>query len=282
MHIRSLIISIGLAALAAAPAAAQVSRVTLVRQSDIIFAGTVTRVGAVAAPDLPASARTVVVRVNQVFEKPDAVSLMKGDSVTVQVARTGSLSAGMQATFYTTGWIFGRGVAVREVGHEPIRAQLAAVATPPVQQDSVAKARRQVNDANLKARLQAATIVVVGRVEQVRPAAYTGAAAPPRRFTEHDPDWQEAVIHVDDAIKGAQPGQTVVVRFPGSRDVAYVGTPKFTAGQEGTFVLQRDTATGSPLTMMGGQSVQAYTALHRLDVLTKQDAQRVRAVMRQP
>jgi hypothetical protein len=33
---------------------------------------------------------------------------------------------------------------------------------------------------------------------------------------------------------------------------------------------------------MGGQSVQAYTALHRLDVLTKQDAQRVRAVMRQP
>ncbi len=283
MHIRSLTISIGLAALATAPAAAQVSRVTLVRQSDIIFAGTVTRVGGVAAPDLPASPRTVVVRVNQVFEKPDAVSLMNGDSVTVQVVRAGSLSAGLQATFYTTGWIFGRGVAVREVGHEPIRAQLAgAVAAAPVQQDSVAKARRQVNDADLRARIQAAAMVVVGRVEQVRPAAYTGAAAPPRRFTEHDPDWQEAIIHVDEAIKGAQTGERVVVRFPGSHDVAFVGTPRFTAGQEGTFLLQRDAATGSPLTMMGAQSVPAYTALHRLDVLTKQEAQRVRAVMRQP
>ncbi|HEV8398861.1 MAG TPA: hypothetical protein VGQ18_03375 [Gemmatimonadales bacterium] len=252
----------------------QVSRVSLVRQSDIIFAGTVTRVS---------SPQTAVVRVDDVYEKPDAVSLMRGDSVTVEAARRGSLIVGLQATFYTAGWIFGQGITVREVGHEPIRAQVAGVAAAgAIQQDSVARARQQVNDANLKARLQAAAMVVVGRVEQVRPPAYTAAPTRPRRFTEHDPDWQEALIHVDDAIKGAQAGQTVVVRFPGSHDVAYVGTPKFTAGQEGTFLLQKDTATGSPLTVMGGQSVQAYTALHRLDVLTKQDAQRVRAVMRQP
>src|SRR6266487_30126 len=264
MRTRFVIVSIALVWFAAAAAAAQ-SRVAWARQSDIIFAGTVTRAG--------------VVRVDQVFEKPEAVSLMKGDSVTVPPARAGSLplNPGMQATFYTTGWIYGRSITVREVGHEVIGPQLAAVA-------GVARARQQVNDADLKARIQAAAMVVVGRVEQLRPMVYSppGAPARPKRFTEHDPNWQEAIIHVDEGLKGATAGERVVVRFPGSRDVAFVGTPRFAAGQEGTFLLRKDTATGSPLSMMAGQTVPAYTALHRLDVLSKQDAQHVRTLMRGP
>ena len=270
MRTRFVIVSIALLWFAAAPAAAQ-GRVTWVRQSDIIFAGTVTRAG--------------VVRVDQVFEKPDAVSLMKGDSVAVLAARAGSppLNPGMQATFYTTGWIYGRWITVREVGHEPIGPQLATVAgTGTAQQDLVARARQQVNDADLKARIQAAAMVVVGRVEQLRPMQYAAGPAPPKRFTEHDPNWQEAIIHVDEGLKGATAGERVVVRFPGSRDIAFVATPRFAAGQEGTFLLQKDTATGSPLTLTAGQSVQAYTALHRLDVLSKQDAQHVRTLMRAP
>ena len=268
MRTRSLIVPIVMISLAA-PLSAQMSRVALVRQSDIIFAGTVTRAG--------------VIRVDQVFEKPDAVSLMKGDSVAVLAARAGSLNPGMQATFYTTGWIYGRWITVREVGHEAIGPQLATVAgTGTAQQDLVARARQQVNDADLKARIQAAAMVVVGRVEQIRAPAYTGAPARPRRFTEHDPNWQEAIIHVDEGLKGATAGERVVVRFPGSRDVAFVGTPKFAAGQEGTFLLRKDSATGSPLALMAGQTVQAYTALHRLDVLSKQDAQHVRTLMRGP
>jgi len=270
MRTRSLIVPIVLISLAV-PLSAQMSRVALVRQSDIIFAGTVTRAG--------------VIRVDQVFEKPDAVSLMKGDSVAVVAARAGSppLNPGMQATFYTTGWIYGRWITVREVGHEPIGPQLATVAgTGTAQQDLVAGARQQVNDADLKARIQTAAMVVVGRVEEIRPPAYTGAPARPKRFTEHDPNWQEAIIHVDEGLKGATAGERVVVRFPGSRDVAFVGTPKFAAGQEGTFLLRKDSATGSPLALMAGQSVQAYTALHRLDVLSKQDAPHVRTLMRGP
>src|SRR6266480_3794036 len=269
MRTRSLIIPIVLISLAA-PLSAQMGRAALVRQSDIIFAGTVTRPG--------------VVRVDQVFEKPSAVSLMKGDSVTVLPARAGSLNPGMQATFYTTGWIYGRWITVREVGHEAIGPQLATVAgTGTAQQDLVAKARQQVNDADLKARIQAAAMVVVGRVEQLRPMQYGTPGAPrPKRFTEHDPNWQEAIIHVDEGLKGATAGERVVVRFPGSRDVAFVGTPRFAAGQEGTFLLQKDAATGSPLSLMAGQTVQAYTALHRLDVLSKQDAQHVRTLMRAP
>src|SRR6266699_3050826 len=274
MRTRSLIVPIVMISFAV-PLSAQMSRAALVRQSDIIFAGTVTRAG--------------VIRVDQVFEKPAAVSLMKGDSVTVLPARAGSppLKPGMQATFYTTGWIYGRWITVREVGHEAIGPQLATMtggAGGTAQQDLVVRARQQVNDADLKARIQAAAMVVVGRVEQLRPMVYSppGAPARPKRFTEHDPNWQEAIIHVDEGLKGATAGERVVVRFPGSRDVAFVGTPRFAAGQEGTFLLRKDTATGSPLSLMAGQPVHASTALHRLDVLSKQDAQHVRTLMRGP
>jgi len=271
MRTRSLIVPLVLISLAA-PLSAQLSRAALVRQSDIIFAGTVIQKG--------------VVRVDLVFEKPAAVSLDKGDSVIVLPARAASLNPGLHATFYTRGWIYGQGITVREVGHETIGPQLAAAvgSTGTAQQDLVTRARQQVNDADLKARIQAAAMVVVGRVEQLRPMAYGAPARPPRtkRFTEHDPNWQEAIILVDEGLKGATAGERVVVRFPSSRDVAFVATPRLAAGQEGTFLLQKDTATGSPLSVMAGQSVQAYTALHRLDVRARQDAPHVRTLMRAP
>src|SRR5213076_931952 len=226
--------------------AAQMSRAALVKRSDIILIGTVTQVGAVAVPEVPASARTVVVRVDQVLQKPLAVALTRGDSVTVETLRAGSLKPGTKATFYTTGWIFGRGVAVREVGHEPGQSPVVTADA----REAVARARREMNDADLRAHIQRAAMVVAGRVEQVRPAELTAAPTRPRRITEHDPDWQEAIIQVEDGIKGAQAGEQVVVRFPGSSDVAWVGTPKFAVGEEGTFLLHKDSTTGSPLTMI--------------------------------
>ncbi len=276
MHTRSAILLAVALALPGVPAVAQMSRAALVKQSDIIFIGTVTQVGAVAAPEVPASNRTVVVRVDQVLEKPAAVALATGDSVTVDAARPGSLKAGAQATFYTNGWIFGRGVAVREVGHELGHSPVVVAD----QEAAVAKARLDLNDADLKAHIDRAAMVVGGRVQQVRPAELAAAPAHPRRITEHDPQWQEAIIQVQDGIKGAQPGEQVVVRFPGSHDVAWVGAPKFAEGQEGTFLLHVDSTTGSPRTMIGGRSVPAYTALHKLDVLSSQDAARVRVLIK--
>jgi len=278
MHTRSAILLAVALALPGVPAVAQMSRAALVKQSDIIFIGTVTQVGAVAAPEVPASPRTTVVRIDNVLEKPAAVALAPGDWVTVETVQPGSLKPGTQATFYTTGWIFGRGVAVREVGHEPGRSPVVVAD----QQEAVARARLEVNDADLKAHIQRAAMVVAGRVEQVRPAELAAAPTRPKRITEHDPQWQEAIIQVQDGIKGAQAGDQVVVRFPGSRDVAWVGAPRFTVGQEGTFLLHKDSTTGSPLTMIGGKAVPAYTALHDVDVLSKQDATRVRALIRKP
>ncbi len=278
MHTRSATLLAFALSLLGSPAVTQMSRAALVKQSDIVFIGTVTQVGAVAVPEVPASARTVVARVDQVLEKPAAVDLKPGDSVTVETVRPGSLKAGTQATFYATGWIFGRGVAVREVGHELGHSPVVVAD----QQEAVARARRDVNDAELRAHIHTAAMVVAGRVEQVRPAELAATPARPKRITEHDADWQEAIIQVEDGLKGARAGEQVVVRFPGSHDVAWVGTPRFAVGQEGTFLLHKDSTTGSPSTMIAGRSVPAYTALHKLDVLPKQDASRIRDLIRKP
>jgi hypothetical protein len=276
MHTRSTILLAVALALPGSEGVAQMSRAALVKQSDIIFIGTVTQVGAVAVPEVPASNRTVVVRVDQVLEKPAAVALAAGDSVTVETVRAGSLKPGTQATFYTTGWSFGRGVAVREVGHEPGRSPVVAA----IQQEAVSRARLAVNDAELRAHIQKAAMVVAGRVEQVRPAELTAAPARPKRISEHDPQWQDAIIQVEEGMKGAQAGERVVVRFPGSRDVAWVGAPRFAVGQEGTFLLHKDSTTGSPVAMIAGRSVPAYTALHKVDVLPRQDAPLIRAMIK--
>src|SRR5207237_8153840 len=99
--------------------------------------------------------RPVVVRVNQVLQKPLAVALTRGDSVTVETVRAGSLKPGTQATFYTTGWIFGRGVAVREVGHEPGRSPVVVED----QQEGAARARRELHDGRRKAHRGTAAMV---------------------------------------------------------------------------------------------------------------------------
>src|SRR5256885_4863133 len=109
MHTRSAILREVALALPGVPAVAQINRAALVKQSDIILIGTVTQVGAVAAPEVPASSRTVVVRVDKVLEKPAAVALAVGGCLTGGTRRGGALRAGHPATLFQAGGVFGRG-----------------------------------------------------------------------------------------------------------------------------------------------------------------------------
>src|SRR5439155_1667294 len=96
----------------------QNNQAALAKQSSIVFSGTVSQLGAVSFVGVPQSPQTIVVRVDSVLKKPPAVSLKKGDIVTVEVKDPSAFQPGTQATFYTEGWIFGSGVAVKELGHE--------------------------------------------------------------------------------------------------------------------------------------------------------------------
>lgn len=251
---------------------AQQTAVAMLKRANIVFVGTVSRVDATTMASVTPGPRTLVVKVEDVLSKPDQVRLVAGDSVTVEALDT-RFKSGDRATFYTTGSIFGRGVAVREVGHEAMPAQQSLSA----RRDSFRQLEQQVTDSTLAERVRSADMIVTGRVESI--GAATLAAQPHHRITEHDPGWQEAIIAVDSMIKG--PSITrVVVRFPASLDVAWHRLPKFAVGQAGTFLLRRDTLTGTPHAMMAGRQVPAYVVPAATDVLTTADAARVRALVK--
>jgi hypothetical protein len=255
----------------------QPSRAELLKRSSVVFIGTVEGVGVVSFAGVPASPSTLVVRVDELLEKPTAVTLIPGDRVTVAVQDPSPFRQGIQATFYTEGWIVGEGIALQEVGHEisPVALEAGAVGQT---REELAQMRKDLTEAELRNTVQAADVIVVGRVKEVRLGTMAAVGAPPKPITEHDPDWHEAVIEVESEIKGAQAGQEIVVRFPASLDVAWHDVPKLKVGQEGTFLLQRDQVSGTPRALLAGTQVDAYTALNPQDVLPKEEAQRIRAL----
>lgn len=265
---------------AAVPQAAD--RAALIAKSSIIFSGTVSQLAATSFADVPKSAQTIVVKVESIAKKPAAVSLKKGDSVTVEVKDPSAFQEGARATFYTDGWIFGSGIAVKELGHE------VGTAAAPVQGATAGKpaaqGQDQFSDQELLDRMKASDFVVVGRVTDVRkwnaPKPKSGA---PTRVTEHDPDWHEAVVEVQSVLKGGKvKGNKVIVRFPNRNDVAWVNSPKFAKNQRAIFCLNRDQATGAPTTKYGGQQVTVYTCLNHGDALPISEEARVRSLLKNP
>lgn len=255
-------------------------RAALTAKSSIIFSGTVSQLAATSFADVPKSAQTIVVKVDSVEKKPAAVSLKKGDSVTVEVKDPSAFQEGTHATFYTDGWIFGSGVAVKELGHElgaPAESAPVTTAGKPAGQG-----QDQLSDQELLERMKTSDFVVVGRVTDVRkwnvPKPKSGA---PSRVTEHDPDWQEAVVEVQSVLKGGKvKGNKVIVRFPNRNDVAWVNSPKFAKNQRAIFCLNRDQATGAPTTKYGGQQMTVYTCLNHGDALPISEETRVRSLLK--
>jgi hypothetical protein len=257
------------------PAVAQTPE--MVKKASIIFVGTVVKLKAVSFSAVPLSGKTAVVRVERVIEKPATVTLTEGQEVTVDLKDPTKIKEGNRATFYAEGWILGQGVAVREVGHD--LETLTATRAPGEAETKVAQARQQLSDADLKARVKGADMVVVGRVSSIRKAAI--AAGGKTRITEHDPDWQEATIKVESSMKGSRGGDEVVLRFPGSNDVMFRNHPKFKADQEGVFIMKKDAVTGLPRLMVGNVQKDAYVAHKYSILLPKSDSARVQKLLKQ-
>lgn len=246
------------------------SREELAQQSRFAFRGTVQRLRATTIPGLEATDRTVVVRVDEVIHAPEALGDWTGKEITVQLGSRERVRAGEEAIFFTNGWLYGESIAVTSVGHRPIgRAAraLSVQAGDPVQ---------TLADRDLRARIASADLIVSGKVTAVRlpggVAQMAADASPAGPISEHDPHWQEAVIQVRSVEKGADPGQTTVVTFPSSTDVAWYRAPKFHPGDEGVFILHqgevehpapaRETALGA---VAETTTTAAQTVVHPLD-----------------
>jgi len=256
------------------------NQAALVKQSSIIFAGTVSQVAATSFAGVPKSAQTIVVRVDSVLKKPVAVSLKKGDNVTVEVKDPAAFQEGTQATFYAEGWIFGSGVAVKELGHEIVLSGGTPGAAG-TGEKTFGQLQQEISDQDLQRRIATADYVVVGRITDVHQWIIPKSAAARYRTSEHSANWHEAVLQIQSILKGPKIKRSkMIVRFPQSRDVAWVNAPKFEKEQQGIFILKRDQVSGDATASLGGYTVDAYTCLKPGDWLPMIDEARVRSLLK--
>jgi hypothetical protein len=259
--------------LVAAPLRAAVSPDVL-KQSEIVFAGTIVSADAAAQADVPQGTLLVAARVDQVLEKPPSVVLRKGDRVDIAVSDPSAYASGSRHTFYTAGWIYGERLTVRELAHEPAPLANALAASVPGMQQSV-------RDAKLKDAIDTADAVVTGRVVSVStPKKLTAAAASEEeRITEHDPEWHDAVVAVSEWMKGGT-SKRVVVRFPASYDVMWYRVPKLKVGMTRTLLLHADTTPGPKAVMAGAPQAPRFMLLSPDDAQPAADAPRARRLSR--
>jgi hypothetical protein len=244
--------------------------------ASIIFVGTVDALEAVTLPSLTASPSTSVVEVDQVIKKPDAIALAQGDKVTVVTEGDNRLQQGARAVFFTDGWMFGESLAVRVLSWEPVAATAEAAASL----DTRVAAQAQASaDKDIRASVDSADLIVTGRVMRVTPPTAAALAPQQQIISEHNPDWQDATIQVQSVLKGASDTSQVVVRFPASNDVMWADYPRFTVGQEGTFLLHQDRLSGAPTAALEGRTVPTYTAPSPKSVLSGVDAEKIRSLL---
>jgi hypothetical protein len=234
----------------------------LVERSKIIFIGSVERLASTTIPTHPQSSSTVVVRVSRLLHAPPALGDLAGQRVTVELTGGPGLRTGQRAIFFTNGVVYGDSIVVEEAGRLDLlpdpagqQAQLAAIAA----------AVKGLPDRHTQMRLQAADVVVSGKIISVRPAARVRGP-----ISEHDADWREAVLDVA-TVENGLPMKQLVLFFPASRDVRWRHVPKFSVGQEGVFILQRH--------QIPELKTPGYVALHPLDFQPKPRRDHIRALI---
>jgi hypothetical protein len=232
---------------------------SLTRAADLVFRGTVQRVGAANLKAVTPGEDTAVVRIEELLKGAEDVKGFVGREVTVKLRAPRSAKVGERAVFFANTWLWGESLGVVEVGRVPagrgVRAQVAA-------------ASQRMREDEVRDRVASSDLVVTGRVVETRPAGI------PSRLSEHDPQWAEAVIQVDAVLKGTAAANRVILLFPRSGDVVWYRAPKPEVGWDGVWLLRRP--QGEEMRARG----TVYTALTHLDILSREDADLVKRLVR--
>lgn len=201
-----------------------------IQNSSYIFVGTVQKTNATTVPLVPASDRTVVVRVEEVLSAPKNLADYTGHDITIQLREGSRVKAGDRLAFFTNGGMFGTGVALLEVGHVEAGRDTQDL------RRQIAQAFQKKDDEDLRKRIAKSGLIVAGKVLKTGPAKLSER----QPLTEHDPQWQEAEISIEAVQKGQFSARTVSVLFAASTDMMWFRSPKLKEGQDGIWLLHKD------------------------------------------
>lgn len=234
-----------------------------------VFVGKVIKTKAATMEDL-AGDNTAIVQVERVVSAPDMFKALGGHQITARFKKASDIKRGPSMTFFANGWIFGASVAVDVVA-------VAAEDAAPAAATMVRSAATSNSDAVLRERIDSAETVVAGRV-----ASVAKSDKGPTHFSEHDPNWHEATVDVDEVVKGKKGTKQVTVLFPRSDDVRWHTVPKYGPGEQGVWLLQpgqkQKTRGIPPKQMAAVPTGDVLTTLHPSDFLPLHELERVKAL----
>ena len=234
----------------------------LLRDGPVALRGRVKETGA-ATEGVPPSDTTAVVGVEEMLVAPRTFPDVAGRDVTISLA--GPARRGEHAVFLVRSWTYGTTIGVVE------SARVGGIRSTDKARSLFADASRLKEETLLRDRISGAEVVVAGVVVETRPA---GDGAETKFDTEHAPEWWEALLDVEEVLKG-DPERRLIVLFPMSTDEIWIDCPKLQKGLRAIFVLRRDQQErGGP-----GLWAPGLTALEPIDVQPVEDAERVRGLI---
>jgi hypothetical protein len=238
-------------------------------EAAFVFVGKVLKVKAATMENL-AGDNTAIVLVESVVSAPEMFRSLGGHEITARFKKAGDIQRGKTLTFFANGWIFGASVAVDVVA-------TTSETEAPAAASMVRSAATSNSDAMLRERLDSAETVVAGRV-----ASVAKSEKGPTHISEHDPDWHEATVDVDEVVKGKKGTKQVTVLFPRSDDVRWHRVPKYGTGDQGVWLLQpgkKQQARGIPPKQLAAVPTgDVLTTLHPCDFLPLHELERVKAL----
>jgi len=245
---------------------------TLAESSSVVVRGRVLKLNASDEPLLPASRRTAVVLVQQMYAGSEIAGDQKGKNATVILTRPDAVKSGQEAFFFGNVRFVGTTMTIADVGESPVEPGNSPMSA------ALDRAGQGPTDRAILERLAAASMVFRGSVQDVRPIESRGAPA------EHDPEWQVATVRVLTPLRGGDSGQVVTIAFPGSRDITWFNSPKLKPGQEAVFLAHTPTKEEEGLYRSSGlgglmDKPPLYLVTEPYDVLRPTDETRVRGLL---
>jgi hypothetical protein len=229
----------------------QLNVVELIGKSRFCFKGKIKKLNSSTMSEVPVTANTVILTVEEVFQSPNVLGDLTGKEIRVELKKSEGVRTGQRLIFFANSWLYGKGVAVIEVGRMPVKdaAKLSK---------NINDAKQIIRDKDLQDRISRAELIVVGKVSKTKPAAKVPSAI----TTFHDPIWWEATIEIESIEKGQlEQKRNITTVFPASTDEAWIDSPKFREGQKGVWILQKDQQEKG----MEALRLSGNTALHPLN-----------------
>lgn len=258
-----------------------------------VFTGKVIK-SAAALMENVVTKNTLIVEVQHIIKAPAMFASITGQQVTVRFKKLPKLKKNAIITVFANGWIFGETIAVDAVSFTEETEKLTLAA-------SINATMTATSDAELKDRIDSAEIGVVGKVTKITKASVPDmplsltakkSKAPSKKdeplttkISEHDPNWHQATIKVDEVLKGPKSKKDVKVLFPKSDDVRWYKVARFDVGQQGVWLLQKgkdQDVKGIPPKLLEAlpETNDVFTALHDKDFLPLNELDKVKSLIK--